>query len=313
MQRLEAAIIRTLLYADIFNCALTLPELHHYLLHDAPVTLAQLEEVICASGDLQQAVCHRAGYYALAERPELIARSAQQHALAATLLPAAHHYAGWLARLPFVRMVALTGALAACNPAHPNDDYDYLIVTQPGRVWLARAGAVLLVRLAKRRGVTLCPNFVLSQDALAQTKCDVFIAHEIAQMLPLYGVAVYADLRAANPWTAQLLPNALGAFKAPSPINVQGGWDWLKRGLEVVLGGWLGDRVEAWEYQRKRRRFARQLQTPGSSAKIDAMQVKGHFNDHGHPVVRRYHERIARYGLSLERNDTSETFALAGD
>jgi hypothetical protein len=64
-----------------------------------------------------------------------------------------------------------------------------------------------------------------------------------------------------------------------------------------LLGGRLGDRLENWEYRRKLRRFQSELQTPYSSAKLDDRHVKGHFNDHGHPVLRKYQERLYQYGL----------------
>ena len=103
------------------------------------------------------------------------------------LWPPALSYGAWLARLPFVRMVALTGALAMRNASADDDDLDYVLVTAPGRVWLARAFAIVLVRLAKRRGVVVCPNYVLAESALAQDKHDLFMAHEVAQMVPIYG------------------------------------------------------------------------------------------------------------------------------
>ena len=39
MTRIEEAILRTVIYADIFNFPLTRAELHHYLIADTPVSL----------------------------------------------------------------------------------------------------------------------------------------------------------------------------------------------------------------------------------------------------------------------------------
>jgi hypothetical protein len=39
------------------------------------------------------------------------------------------------------------------------------------------------------------------------------------------------------------------------------------------------------------------MQTPHSSARLDEQQVKGHFNDHGNPVLRQYYERLQQHGL----------------
>jgi hypothetical protein len=203
----------------------------------------------------------------------------------------------WLARLPFVRMVALTGALTMRNASDEDDDLDYLLVTIDGRVWLARAFAILLVRLGRLRGIEICPNYVLAETALEQQKRDLFMAHEVAQMTPLYGHPLHARMRTQNTWVSDILPNAIRPFydEPERPLGL--GWLAFKRGIEMLLGGQLGDALEQWEYRRKLRRFASELHTPHSSAQLDERQVKGHFNDHGHPVLQKYYAMLSRLGM----------------
>ena len=62
-------------------------------------------------------------------------------------------------------MIAVTGSLAMNNYG-PGADIDYLVVTTPGRVWIARLLLVALVRFARLSGVELCPNFILSTEVL---------------------------------------------------------------------------------------------------------------------------------------------------
>jgi hypothetical protein len=70
-----------------------------------------------------------------------------------------------------------------------------------------------------------------------------------------------------------------------------------KRLGELMLGGKLGDWLENWEQQRKLKRFAADLQTPRSAAKLDHTQVKGHFQDHGHRVLEEYATRLRQYQI----------------
>lgn len=307
MEGIEAAILRTVLYADIFNFPMTVEEIHHFLIHDEPVSLAQIHQVLASSALLREILEQHEPYIFYAGRGEIVRVRQAREAASQKLWPQAVRCGQWLARLPFVRMVALTGALAMHNAADDDDDLDYLVITAPGRVWLARGFAVLLVRLARARGVTICPNYVLAETALSQEQRNIFMAHEVAQMVPMFGHDLYQRLRSENAWVSQYLPNARGAFYDEAEWSPHRGWAWLKRAGEFVLSGRLGRRLERWEHQRKLRRFAAEMQKPHSAAQLDETQVKGHFDDHGHPVLRQYYERLRQHGIE------SQPEALRGD
>lgn len=305
MSPTEEAILKTVVYADIFDFPLTRPELHHFLIADSPISRAQIDHALATSALLQSALEMPDDYVIPAGRRAILAVREQREQASRALWREALDYGERLARLPFVRMVALTGALAVRNASDNDDDLDYVLVTAPGRVWIARAFAILLVRLAKRRGVVVCPNYVLAESALLQERQDLFMAHEVAQMIPIYGITLYAAMRAENRWVEAYLPNADAPLHAEAERIPGRGWRLLKQAAEFVLGGRLGDALEGWEYRRKLRRFAPDLQTPNSAAQLDAQHVKGHFNDHGHPVIQQYRERLRQYDL--------HALPLAGD
>jgi hypothetical protein len=282
------AVLRTLAYADVFDYALTIREAHHYLIGEG--SLAEVAEAVaaaCRAGD----VVERDGFFFLPDRAGLAAVRAERERHSASLWPRARRWGSVIASLPFVRMVAVTGALAMNNLSAAGDDVDLLIVTAPGRVWLTRALCIGVVRVAHRLGVELCPNYLLSSAALTQSQRDLFIAHELAQMVPLTGRALYADMRLANVWTHAYLPNATcPLIQAPS-----GGHDW-PRGRQLGerwLGGQTGDRLERWEQRRKQRKFNREA-ARSPAAQLDPDHVKGHFNDHGQRVLAAYESRVAR-------------------
>lgn len=301
----EAAILRTVLYGDVFNFALTPPEIHHFLIADTPIAYQEIQHTLETSRYLKTVLEIEQGYVVCAGRLELIPVRLRREEISSRLWALAEVYGVWLSRLPFVRMVALTGALAMRNPADQDDDLDYMLVTTPNRVWLARAFSILLVRVVKLRGVVICPNYVLAISALAQSKHDVFMAHEVAQMIPLYDTRIYRAMREANGWVRQHMPNAETPFYPQQNARLGRFWGGVKQFTEIVLGGGIGDALERWEYERKSRRFAREIRTPNSAALIDAEHVKGHFNDHGHPIMAKYRERLRQYEL--------EALPLAGD
>lgn len=305
MTPIEAAILRTVIYADLFSFPLNRCELHHYLIADQPHSLAEIEQALNNSAFLKQVLEFPQEYIICAGRHEIIAIRAAHESASKKLWSPALRCGEWLARLPFVRMVALTGALAVRNASDNDDDLDYVLVTATRRVWLARAFAILLVRLGKTRGVVICPNYVLAVTALEQEKQDLFMAHEVAQMLPIYGIPLYEQMRARNAWVSAYLPNANQPYFTEAERLPGRGWRTLKGVAEWLLGGRLGDALEKWEYQRKLRRFADNLRTPNSAAVLDEQHVKGHFQDHGHPVMQEYEQRLRQYNL--------ETLPLAGD
>jgi hypothetical protein len=293
---LQIAVLRTVLYADVFSFALSPREIHHFLIHPTRTTPDAVDTAITALTHERGPLLHAEGYVCLRSRPELIALRQQRERSTAHLLPVAERYGRWLSRLPFIRMVALTGALAVRNAA-PNDDIDYLIVTTKGRVWLARAFSIALVKWARRSGYVICPNYVLAETALAQERTDLFIAHELAQMLPLYGEALYGQMRQANPWANNFLPNATHPIHSIATHHQQ---PLFKRAAEWLLCGRLGDWLESWEQQRKLRRFSAELRTPHHDARLDGEHVKGHFNDHGHRVLEAYRMRLHAYNCAEE-------------
>jgi hypothetical protein len=172
-----------------------------------------------------------------------------------------------------VRMIAVTGSLAVDN-AEAGDDVDYLIVTAPGRLWLTRTLVMAVVRFAALRGVTLCPNYIISETALGLPERDVYTARELVQMAPVAGLDTYDRMLAANDWYAAFLPNAAPRARS-GPSN-----DGRTRpsGLaERLLKGRLVDRVEAWLMRRK----ARELRVQAGAnpeTRFDESMCKGHMD-----------------------------------
>ena len=154
------AILQTVAYADVFDSWLTSAEIYHYLV-GVTATLEAVRDGLREDPLLSTYLVQEGGYYVLPGREHLIAlrrgRSQQAH----RLWPRALTYGRWISRLPFVRMVAVTGTLSVDN-VEQQADLDYLVVTAPGRLWLCRGMAMLLVRIAGLRGDVVCPNSFIS-------------------------------------------------------------------------------------------------------------------------------------------------------
>src|SRR5579859_1112129 len=207
-QALAEAIMQTVIYADIFDYPLTPSEIHRYLI-GMRSSVAQVSTML-DSRTLRPLLSRQGAYITLQGRESIVALRQHRLEIAARLWPRASRYGRLLSRIPFVRMVAVTGTLAVDN-VEAGDDIDVLIVTAVERLWLCRLLVIALVRLVATSGDVLCPNYFLSERALTLSEHTIYTAHELAQMVPLYGQRTYDRMRQLNNWTATLLPNATAA------------------------------------------------------------------------------------------------------
>jgi hypothetical protein len=286
---IATAILETLTYADLFDFAMTPEEVFRFLIQ-VRATRAEIETALNDHARLNSSVARVDGFVTLPNRQALVAARRHLHSAALREIPRARFYARVFAHLPFVRMVALTGGLAMENAR--DGDIDYFIVTAPGRLWLVRGFAVALVRLARRFGDRLCPNFLLTQNALTLSDQNLYSAHEIVQMIPFYGFELYLKIRALNGWTERFLPNADGVDRVgrERPLNRVGGF--FKRAAEWALGGTMGDWIERWEMRRKIAKLTAQIPATADAVTLSADACCGFFSGHGSRTLKEFQARV---------------------
>ena len=287
------AIQRTVVYGDLFDFPMTLDEIHRYL----EATAATLGEVERAAEIMIPDRLARAGsHYTLPDRSSLVEIRHRRARVAARLWPQALRCARAIGGVPLVRMVAVTGALAMDN-VDDGADIDLLIVTAPGRVWLCRTAIIQLVRLYGLRGVVICPNWILSEEALELDRRDLFSARELAQMVPLVGVDAYRRMVDLNGWITDVLPNAVGPPRR-FPTIASARRSGIARIGESMLRSPIADPVERW-VQRRKVREIRRLSPGNPEVVLDHRQCKGHVDGHGRRIADAYRDRLR--SLSLER------------
>jgi len=291
---LSRAILSTLAYSNIFEYPLTASEIHRYLTG----VKASLEEIILTL-DVEDLWTRNGNYFTLRGRADIIDIRKQRESHSRMLMPWALRYGRILGFLPFIRMVALTGSLAVMNSSG-DADFDYMLVTAPGRVWTARAFALLFNRFTRLLGHTLCPNLIVSENVLEWQTHDLYSARELRQMIPISGMDVYHKLMKANEWIKEFLPNATTrtaeVFKTPEVWKL----------IELTLHGKLGDQFENWEMNRKIRRFQQQVGF-GEETLFNANICQGNFDQHR----KRTKEMLESKLLALEKEVAVTRFAKA--
>jgi hypothetical protein len=287
MLDLLQAILCTIAYSDVFDHPLTEAEIHTYLI-EVPASRAEVHRALYADLLPARRLACREDHFMLPGREAALDLRRRRGEFSTRLWPHAVRYGRWIGHLPFVRMVAVTGSLAV-DSADRQADLDYLIVTRPGRLWLTRALVILLVRLASRRGDTICPNYFLSEGALELPQRNLFTAHELAQMTPLVGTEVYGHMWRLNGWVRGFLPNVARRTDGTTLSGVYS--EKIRPGLEALLQSRWAGRLEEWEMRRKQIRFGRQVH-PHPEAAFGPDICKGHFDDHGQRILEAYQDRL---------------------
>ena len=284
---LERAVLQTIAYADIFDYPLKLEEIHRYL-DGLRASHDQIDRLLNRDYLAPNFLRVEDGYFTLPDRREIVRTRKIRAQRSRDLWPKAINYGRLISWLPFVRMVAVTGALAMDN--EKSNDIDYLIVTEPRRLWLCRGMVILLVRWAGLHGDLLCPNYFLSENALLFKRSDLYTAHELTQMVPLSGMSIYWKIRAINRWIEDFLPNATGLPRTDISVHREINPHFMRGLAEKALRSKLGGWIEDWEMKRKIRKFSLLLPV-GSEAEFSVDWCKGHFGGYGQRTMQTYYER----------------------
>lgn len=233
----ENAVIHTLKYFNTFQHPLREDEIRVFL--NTRVSGRDLSNALQELTSRSELV-HASGFYALkGSDPVIFALRMEKNKLAAELMPKARRIAWFLSYFPFVRFIGLSGSLSK-NVADANSDFDFFIVTQPGRLWIARTWMHLFKKLSflTNSQKFYCMNYYLDEDHLCIEDHNRFTAIETATLKPVVGAVVYNRLWEENKWLMSFLPNC----DQPEEETIRENRSWLKRGLEGMLNlffpGW---------------------------------------------------------------------------
>lgn len=215
---MEKAILKTLIYADIFDYPLKLYEIHKWLI-SSKVNLRQVEKAL--NNLVQSRKCKKqSGYYFLPRRAQIVTRRKQRQKQSSKYLRKAQILGSILKLIPTVKLVGISGGLSMEN-AQKADDIDLFVITSANRLWVSRLFILGILSLSgQRRKVgengrkiagKLCINTLLEESNLEQSSKDIYLAHEILQMKVLWQRdGIYQKYLKDNSWAFKFLPNWVG-------------------------------------------------------------------------------------------------------
>ena len=226
---IEQAILTTVLYSDIFHFPLTEKELWKYLVISKPISrTAFLSAISTLLAKQHSVLVFQHGYYCLRGHESVIVkRKANQSEVVKKML-LAQKAVSVLASLPTISFIGLSGGLAVENVT-AEDDIDLFIIVKKGTVFRSRFWILVLLQLMgirRSRGSvhaanTICINLLIDETEMqwSEQKRDLYIAHEIAQVVPLFDRGgIFQSFCNANQWILQYLPHS---FAPKSSAKIQ--------------------------------------------------------------------------------------------
>lgn len=222
---LREAILKTLVYFDLFDYPLTSLEVWRFLY--APGSGEVEFEKVLAALDLlltEKKLDIKNGFYFLPERAPIVEVRATRYALSFEKYRRAKLVSAMLSLLPGVRAITL-GNTMAWRHARAQSDLDFFIITSPKRIWTTRILAVLPTAVFGVRPKAdsqsknaVCLSFFAAEDALNLRSLmipgDIYLPYWIASIVPLTASpGVFEKFKNENSWIKEYLPNIF--FREP--------------------------------------------------------------------------------------------------
>lgn len=286
---METAILKTLIYADVFDFPLKAWEIHKWLISKRKSELSDVEKILQRLVK-QKRVINKDGYYGLYGRSRVFKRRIDRIAPSQRFMKEARVLTQVLRLIPWVYLVGISGNLAVEN-ASEDDDIDLFVITACNRLWISRFLILFVLALMEKRRTKrdsgkkaagkYCLNLLLEEDQLEQKHKDLYIAHEVLQMKPLWERReVYRLFLEQNNWAFGFLANWLAPASSQSI-----------HGKKLTKRFFLVDHIEALL------RFVqlRYMGIPRKAETVSAHAVYFHPEDNRVRVLREYETRCRKY------------------
>lgn len=289
-------ILATVAYADIFHYPLTGEEVSYWGVGgiQGKVGHASFLEVKRA-GSIQ--------YFFLKGRSRIVSLRTTRANIAIHKWNRINRTMNYFRLIPTLQLVGVTGGLAVCN-AKESDDIDVFFIAKKHSMWITRLLVTLLAELLGVRrkpddgsvADKICLNMFMSDNELElpRTEHDLFAAHEVLQMVPLWEAEeTYRKFLLANRWVAVFLPRAYkDKLRRPTHSGLPLRSSIVRNAFSMILVCFepVARHMQLW-YMRKRR----------TKEVIRSGMIRFHPRDAREWVKEKLQDRLQLYHIPLDK------------
>ena len=235
---LSQQVVRTVLYFDIFDHPITLDEVVYFAADSSDDKYIQEElDRHVKDGSLY----FNNGYYSPSENlDELISKRLAGEKIARSVQDKAYSRAKFIGKFPYVKAAYISGSMSK-GIMHADGDVDFFIITEPGRLWVARTLLILYKKLFLFNSHKFfCVNYFIDSGNLEIEEKNLFTATEAATLKPVYDSGIYKDFYNANSWVKEYLPN-----QSEQKVIFNGNTRRpMAKAIERMLDNSFGDRLD---------------------------------------------------------------------
>lgn len=243
-ESVRPAVLSTLKYYELFRYPLTIEELYGSM--PAKCTMGTLRDTLDELVDSDEAYCYE-GYYSLdADVEKLTGQRRDKNKYASAHMPRAVKCGRFISGFPFVKFVGISGSLSK-GVGDESSDYDFFIVTEANRLWIARTMLHVFKKFTfiAGRQHNYCMNYFIDTKRLEIEEKNRYTAIELSSLIPIAGSEIYNSIIARNSWVKEQLPNGYKHFVSNQPA-IQDDKSVVKKCAEYVLNKLFPGRLNAF-------------------------------------------------------------------
>lgn len=223
-KKIEKAILKTLIYSDIFSYPLTKEEIWKYLIWEekTPVKKREFEENFP-----YKFILIKENFYFLNNKEEIIELRKKRKKYSLEKKEISETALNILKKIPLIKLIGISGALSMEN-SEKEDDIDLFIITKKNTLWMTRLIATFFLEINKLRrhpwgkivANKICLNMFVDEANLEIPKKEqnLYTAHEVCQMKPIFKKNdTYKKFLSNNQWILNYLPNSILKINKKKP------------------------------------------------------------------------------------------------
>ena len=293
LSHLSKAILRTVLYFDVFQFPLTKAEIRTY--SSEKEELAYELDQLVENGLLKQ----EGQFFGIGNLHLKVQKRRAGEMEAVRFMDSAVRISSLLSRIPFIRCVCISGSLSK-GYMDKDSDIDFFIIVRENRLWIVRSIFSILIFGFKGFNIKkyFCPNYIMVDSNLLIRDQTVFTATEILSLVPMYNQKIYDDFILVNEWVSSFLPNG-SKRNAVMQEERKHRLDFLwKSGLCAGLDQALFSLYQ-WHYGRKFRNLA-DWKLTRTDVNFQKNIYKMHNTGHRSRILDQFEEKLMSYSKEFE-------------